>query len=120
MDMMDAAAAPASPSPEEVTVRSKFENALTFQPFLRSDSKGEISFECTASDKLSTYHVSVFAHDKDMRNALISRDMVVSIPVKVSVHHSFYVSDFSSGTGILYHRIWLEYVVSDLRAPGRH
>jgi len=90
MDMM-AAAAPASPSPEEVTVRSKFENALTFQPFLRSDSKGEISFECTASDKLSTYHVSVFAHDKDMRNALISRDMVVSIPVKVSVQEPKYL-----------------------------
>ena len=68
----------------DVTVRSKFENALTFQPFLRSDKNGKISFEFETSDKLSTYYVSVFAHDKDMRNALERREMVVSVPVKVA------------------------------------
>ena len=85
-DMADSAEGDAgASSPGEVTVRSKFESALTFQPFLRSDQKGEIGFECNASDKLSTYHVTVYVHDKDMRNALVSKDMVVSIPVKVSV-----------------------------------
>ena len=68
----------------DVTVRSKFEAALTFQPFLRSDKNGKISFEFETSDKLSTYYVSVFAHDKDMRNALQRREMVVSVPVKVA------------------------------------
>ena len=68
----------------DVTVRSKFENALTFQPFLRSDKNGKISFDFETSDKLSTYYVSVFAHDKNMRNALERREMVVSVPVKVA------------------------------------
>ena len=69
----------------EVTVRSKFENALTFQPHLRSDASGNLSFSFETSDKLSTYYVAVYAHDKGMRNAYLREEMVVSIPVKVAV-----------------------------------
>ena len=69
----------------KVTVRSKFETALTFQPHLTSDADGNLSFTFDTSDKLSTYYVQVYAHDKDMRNAFVRQEMVVSVPVKVSV-----------------------------------
>ena len=70
---------------DAVAVRSKFETALTFQPHLVSDSSGNLSFSFETSDKLSTYYVAVYAHDKDMRNAFLRDEMVVSVPVKVSV-----------------------------------
>ena len=69
----------------DVPVRERFANALTFQPFLQSDASGDLSFTFRTSDKLSTYHVSVFAHDPDMRNAYAHQEMVVTTPVKVSV-----------------------------------
>ena len=69
----------------EVAVRSKFENALTFQPHLVSDAAGNLSFTFNTSDKLSTYYVALYAHDKGMRNAYLREEMVVSVPVKVAV-----------------------------------
>ena len=69
----------------DVAVREQFEAALTFQPFLRSDADGRLSFTFKTSDKLSTYYVAVFAHDPAMRNAYVRNEMVVSTPVKVSV-----------------------------------
>ena len=69
----------------EVTVRSKFENALTFQPHLESDASGNLSFTFNTSDKLSTYYVALYAHDKGMRNTYLREEMVVSVPVKVAV-----------------------------------
>ena len=69
----------------DVQVRSKFENALTFQPHLVSDAEGNLSFSFETSDKLSTYYVALYAHDKGMRNAYLCQEMVVSIPVKVAV-----------------------------------
>ena len=88
-------AAPAgAPLMEEETVpavRERFENALTFQPFLRSDADGNVSFRFLTSDRLSTYHVAVFAHDKAMRNALVLEETVVTVPVKVSVAEPAYL-----------------------------
>ena len=69
----------------DVPVRERFANALTFQPFLQSDASGNLSFTFRTSDKLSTYHVSVFAHDPDMRNAYVHQEMVVTTPVKLSL-----------------------------------
>ena len=37
------------------------------------------------SGKLSTYYVSLFAHDKGMRNGVLKREITVTLPVKVSV-----------------------------------
>ena len=96
VEVSDYAAAPEGPALYEsvmdeaeagpdVTVRSKFENALTFQPHLESDASGNLSFSFETSDKLSTYYVAVYAHDKDMRNTCVRKEMVVSIPVKVAV-----------------------------------
>ena len=69
----------------DVAIRSKFETALTFQPHLVSDAAGNLSFSFETSDKLSTYYVQVYAHDKGMRNAFLRQEMVVSVPVKVAV-----------------------------------
>ncbi len=72
-------------NPEEATIRENFANTLAFEPFLRSDDDGLIRFDITAADKLSTYYVQLFAHDKDMNNAALRREMMVTIPVKVAV-----------------------------------
>ncbi len=75
----------------EVAVREKFENALAFLPHLLSGRTGEIEFSFRTSDKLSTYHVDVYAHDKNMRNTFLRQDFVVTIPVKVSVNEPRYL-----------------------------
>lgn len=86
-DKMDAGASQESSgdSPAMPDVRSEFANTLTFQPFLRSDDKGEISFAFNTSDKLSTYVVALYAHDAKMDNAVLRREMMVTIPLKVNV-----------------------------------
>jgi hypothetical protein len=69
----------------EPVVRSEFSSALTFQPHLLSNEDGTLEFKFRTSDKLSTYYVTVYAHGKDMRNALVQQEMVVSLPVKVAL-----------------------------------
>ena len=70
---------------EEVNVRSDFSTSLAFEPFLRTGSNGRTTLTFRTSDKLSTFVVQVYAHTKDMKNALLREEMVVSVPVKVSV-----------------------------------
>ena len=69
----------------EPVIRSNFASALTFQPHLLSNEDGTLEFKFRTSDKLSTYYVTVYAHAKDMRNALVQQEMVVSLPVKVAL-----------------------------------
>ena len=75
----------AAESENEPAIRERFANALTFQPFLRSDKDGNLSFSFSTSDKLSTYIVSLYAHDRQMRNSTLRREMMVTIPVKVNL-----------------------------------
>lgn len=74
---------------EEVVVtnhiRRNFGNTLAWEPFLRSDEDGEIRLAFNTSDKLSRYHVQLFAHDKNFRNSTLRRDMTVTLPVSISV-----------------------------------
>lgn len=70
---------------EPITAREDFSEALYFEPFLKADAEGKIRFTFKASDKLSTYYVAVFAHDKDVRNSLIKKELKVTLPVKVDV-----------------------------------
>ena len=80
-----AAGAASQEEADKVNVREVFSTALTFQPFLRSDDSGDVSFSFRTSDKLSTYYVALYAHDKEMNNATLRKEMVVSVPVRVSV-----------------------------------
>ena len=70
---------------QEDDYRTVFSEALAFEPFLYPDAAGKVDVSFRASDKLSSYHVNVFAHDRAMRNAVLQRDIVVTIPVRISV-----------------------------------
>jgi len=78
-------AATAEEIASDIVIREDFATTLAWEPFLRSDKAGNVSFSFTNSDKLSTYYVQVFAHDASMRNAALRREMVVTIPVKISL-----------------------------------
>ena len=74
-----------APADDGVKARTDFANVLTFQPHLHPKADGTLEFSFSTSDKLSTYYVTVYAHDKEMRNALVQQEMVVSLPVKVAL-----------------------------------
>lgn len=76
---------------QDVAVRSDFASSLAFEPFLHPDADGNIFLKFRTSDKLSTFVVQVWAHDKQMRNASVRREMVVTVPVKVSVAEPKYL-----------------------------
>ena len=78
--VQDQAAAEAS----GLAVREDFASALAFYPFLKADGEGKATFSFTAGDKLSTYYVSVFAHDRETKNGIIRQEMLVTLPVTVS------------------------------------
>ena len=69
----------------EPAVRDNFASTLTFQPFLRTDKNGKLSFSFRTCGTLSTFIVSLYAHDRSMRNSALRREMTVSLPVKVNV-----------------------------------
>ncbi len=69
----------------EISVRRDFATTLAFEPFLHPSEDGLVSLDFKASDKISTFVVSIFAHDKDMRNSVLRREMIVTLPVKVDV-----------------------------------
>lgn len=69
----------------EPAVRDNFVSTLTFQPFLRPDKNGNLSFSFRTGGTLSTFIVSLYAHDRSMRNSALRREMMVSLPVKVNV-----------------------------------
>ena len=73
--------------------REIFSEALAFEPFLYPDETGKVDVTFKTSDKLSSYHVNVFAHDTRMRNAVLRRDFVVTIPVRISVNQPRYLYD---------------------------
>lgn len=68
-----------------VAVRSDFSSSLAFEPFLRSGADGRMFMKFRTSDKLSTFVVQVWAHTKEMRNACVRREVVVTMPVKVAL-----------------------------------
>ena len=70
---------------QEVAVRSDFSSSLAFEPFLRSGADGRMFMKFRTSDKLSTFVVQVWAHTKEMRNACVRREVVVTVPVKVAL-----------------------------------
>lgn len=76
---------------QDLAVRSDFASSLAFEPFLHPDADGNIFLKFRTSDKLSTFVVQVWAHDKQMRNASVRREMVVTVPVKVSVAEPKYL-----------------------------
>ncbi len=66
-------------------IRDDFAASLAFEPFLHPSEDGTVKLDFTTSDKISTFVVYFFAHDKSMANNVIRREMLVTLPVKVSV-----------------------------------
>lgn len=89
--LMTKSSSGAGASVQTVSVRDDFSETLAFYPFLRSDEEGRIPFGFMAGDKLSTYYVSVFAHDKSMKNNVLLREMMIALPVTVSVSEPAYL-----------------------------
>ncbi len=89
MNMEEAAVSSKAVAPAlssaDVVIRDDFAATLAFEPFMRPSEDGTVEMEFRTSDKISTFKVMVYAHDKNMSNSLISREMMVTLPVKVSV-----------------------------------
>ena len=79
-----------------VKVREDFAGTIAWEPFLRSDSDGNVKFTFNTSDKLSTYCVQLFAHDRHFDNNVLRREMTVTVPVKVAVVQPQYIYDTDS------------------------
>lgn len=72
-------------SSPNIQIRENFANTLYWNPRILSGKDGKASFSFTTADKLSTYRVQVFAHNGKMCNEVIDRDILVTIPVMVSI-----------------------------------
>ena len=75
-----------SESVSPLKIRKDFQSTLAFEPFLRSDGDGNAEFRFRTSDRLSTYILALFAHDKAFHNATLRREFIVSRPVTITVH----------------------------------
>ena len=70
---------------KEISLRKDFATTLAFEPFLRSAEDGLVNLDFKTSDKISTFVISVFAHDRDMKNSVLRKELLVTLPVKVDV-----------------------------------
>ncbi|MGM9785962.1 MAG: MG2 domain-containing protein [Candidatus Cryptobacteroides sp.] len=84
-----------APAPR-IPVREYFAKTLCFEPFARTSQEGKAMVTFPARDNLSTFVVSVFAHDKSMNNNVLRREMVVTQPLKVSVGKPQYLYEGDS------------------------
>ena len=80
MSVMDYADTPA-----RIDIRDDFSTTLAFEPFIYPSESGDARLNFRTSDKLSTFVVQMFAHDKNMNNTVVRREILVTLPVKVSV-----------------------------------
>ena len=72
-------------APADIPIREDFSTTIAWEPCLRSDKDGNISFTFRNADKLSTFFVQIFAHDKKMRNETLRKEMLVTLPVKIAI-----------------------------------
>lgn len=75
----------ASPAPEPESFRSNLAPVLAFEPFLRPDAEGNISFAVKASDRLSQFVVRTLVHDRQARSSVVEKVMTVSLPVRTAL-----------------------------------
>ena len=68
-----------------VRIRKDFSTSLAWEPLLHSDANGVVDFSFKAGDRLSTFAVQVFAHNKAMQNAVLRRELLITIPVRISL-----------------------------------
>lgn len=66
--------------------RKDFKTVLAFEPFVKTDASGNAEIHFRTSDKLSTYILSLFVHDRDMHNTVSRSEFVVNSPVALTMH----------------------------------
>ncbi|MBQ9475577.1 MAG: hypothetical protein IJU69_04905, partial [Bacteroidales bacterium] len=99
VEEMDSAAEPGATSDsgqDDVHVREDFSPAICWQPQLMSDADGTVEVKFSTGDKLSTFVVQIFSHDKTMQTAVLRSEVVVSLPVKVAVVQPRYLYEGDS------------------------
>lgn len=69
-----------SPSP-----RRDFASVICWEPSIHTDGKNPATISFTASDKAGTFIVSAFSFDKRMHNTLTRCEMLVTLPVIVTL-----------------------------------
>ena len=74
------------PADMEIRIRDDFRSTAVFEPHIYTAEDGTAELRFTAPDRLSTYVVSVFAHDKAFHNRSLREEFVVSQPVSITVH----------------------------------
>lgn len=82
---VDLAEEEVSSDAEAISIRENFAGTVAWEPFLRSDKDGKIEFSFRNADKLSTYIVQLFAHNRQMHSSVLRAEMTVTIPIKVSL-----------------------------------
>lgn len=71
---------------QTTTIRKDFSTVLCFEPNLQTNSNGEALLNFKTSDKLSTFILALFAHDKNMNNAALRQSFIVSQNVIITLH----------------------------------
>ena len=69
----------------DTKLRSSFLSRLCFEPCLRPDADGNLSFSFNSSDRLSSYAVQLYAHDRDMNCASIRETILITLPLKLTL-----------------------------------
>lgn len=81
----DAETAPQTTTAEEksdtfdfgaMTIRRNFDETAFFLPRLRTDEKGEVTLRFTLPESLTQWQLNVFAHDAELRHALLTENIV--------------------------------------------
>lgn len=69
----------------DVQVRTELLDAIAFEPALYPDGNGLLSYTFTPSDKLSTYTVKAYAHNRQRNSSTLQKDFTIFLPVEVSL-----------------------------------
>lgn len=90
-DALPAAEEEQAPDAGTVAVRDNFSATMAWEPHLRSNTEGLVELPLKGCDRLSTYIVQLFAHGEGMHNAALRGEVLVTIPVKLSLSEPKYL-----------------------------
>lgn len=99
MDTSDSVSAAGNMAMPEI--REEFSGTLCWEPTLRSNAKGQLEFSFNSSDKLSTYVLQLFAHDRNVGNATLREQMLITLPVRVNVTQPPFLFSSDSYTALV-------------------
>ncbi len=68
------------------TPRTNFNETAFFYPQLKTNDKGEINVEFTIPQSLTRYKMMGFAHTKDLKSALVSKELITQKQLAVSIN----------------------------------